>query len=65
MIRDWKKYPKSVHYNVTNNMPDAKPKGAIKKYETKRNTFIDDIRNPKKVKEVPGVGKYNIILTEA
>jgi len=46
-------------------MPDAKPKGAIKKYETKRNTFIDDIINPKKAKAVPGVGKYNIILTEA
>ena len=31
----------------------------VKKYETKRNTFIDDINNNKKFK-VPGVGKYNL-----
>ena len=46
-------------------MPESKPKNAIKKYETKRNTFIDDIINPKKAKAVPGVGLYNIIKTEA
>ena len=40
--------PASVHYNVVPNWPDAKPKGATKKYETKRNTFIDDINNKKK-----------------
>jgi hypothetical protein len=44
-------------------MPEAKPKNAQKKYETKRNTFIDDIINPKKAKAVPGVGKYNVTLT--
>jgi len=46
-------------------MPLAKPKNPVKKYETKRDTFIDIIRKPKNVKAVPGVGKYNIILTEA
>jgi hypothetical protein len=45
-------------------MPLAKPKNAVKKYETKKNTFMDEITNPKRVKAVPGVGKYNIVLTE-
>jgi hypothetical protein len=61
---DFKKYPKPVHYNVTNDMPKAKPKNATKKYETKKNTFMDEITDPKRIKDVPGVGKYNIILTE-
>lgn len=60
---DRKKYPAAVHYNVTNEMPPAKPKNPKKLYETKRNTFIDDITNPKRVKAVPGVGKYNITDT--
>jgi len=60
---DRKKYPAAVHYNVTNDMPPAKPKNPKKLYETKRNTFIDDIIAPKKAKAVPGVGKYNITLT--
>jgi hypothetical protein len=57
---DRKKYPYATHYNVAGVMPEAHPKNAKKLYETKRNTFIDDILNPKKVKAVPGVGKYNV-----
>lgn len=60
---DRKKYPGSVHYNVTNELPPAKPKNPRKLYETKKRTFIDEITNPKKAKAVPGVGKYNITLT--
>ena len=64
MLRvDRKKYPAPVHYNVTNEMPPAKPKNARKLYETKRNTFIDDINNPRRKNAVPGVGKYNVTLT--
>lgn len=44
-------------------MPPAKPKYSKKLYETKRNTFIDDINNPKNKNAVPGVGKYNVTLT--
>jgi hypothetical protein len=44
-------------------MPEAKPKHSKKLYETKRNTFIDDINKPRN-KWVPGVGKYNVTLTE-
>ena len=57
---DRKKYPYSTHYNVANNMPDANPKNAKKLHETKRNTFIDDIQDPKHIKDVPGVGKYDV-----
>ena len=63
MISESKKYPKSKFYNVINEMPVAKPKNARKLYETKRNTFIDDITNPKNKNAVPGVGKYNLNLT--
>jgi hypothetical protein len=45
---------------VAGNMPEAHPKNPKKLYETKRNTFIDDIINPKHAKAVPGVGKYNV-----
>lgn len=57
---DRKKYPKPTHYDTIINWPDAKPKNPVKKHETKRNTFIDDINNPKNVKAVPGVGQYNL-----
>ena len=45
-------------------MPLAKPKVIIKKHETKRSTYIDNIFNKKNMNAVPGVGKYNIILTD-
>lgn len=53
---DRKKYPKPTHYDMIVKWPDAKPKNPKKVHETKRNTFIDDINNPKNVKAVPGVG---------
>lgn len=65
LLVDRKKYPAAVHYNVTNEMPPAKPKDAKKRYETKKITFIDEIVNPKRAKAVPGVGKYNITQTLA
>ena len=63
LLIDRKKYPVATHYNITNECPPAKPKNPKKLYETKRNTFIDDLIAPKKAKAVPGVGKYNITPT--
>ena len=63
LLVDRKKYPVATHYNVTNEMPPAKPKNAKKLYETKRNTFIDDIIHPKRDNALPVVGKYNITIT--
>ena len=62
---DRKVYPKPTHYDVFVNWPDANPKETKKRHETKRNTFIDKINNPKNVKAVPGVGAYNLDLTNA
>ena len=59
-----KKYPRSVHYDVVIKWPDAKPKNQKKLHETKRNTFIDDINNPKNKIKVPGVGLYNLEPTD-
>jgi hypothetical protein len=59
-----KKYPRSVHYDVVIKWPDANPKHQKKLHETKRNTFIDDINNPRNVKKVPGVGNYDLEPTD-
>ena len=62
---DRKIYPAPVHYDVVPKWLDAKPDKPRKLHETKRNTFIDDINNPKNVAKVPGVGNYNLELTDA
>jgi hypothetical protein len=41
--------PAPTHYDVVPKWLEAKPKNAKKLYVTKRNTFIDDINNPKNV----------------
>lgn len=51
-----------MHYNVTNENPEAKPKNGRKVYETKKETFIDEIINNKH-RKTPGVGKYNVTTT--
>lgn len=53
-----------MHYNVVKPWPEAKPKTARKVYETKKNSFIDDISNPKRF-HPPGVGTYNLRMTDA
>mgnify|MGYP006080234633 CR=1 FL=1 len=62
---DVKKYPRPILYDVVVKWPDANPKNPKKLHETKKNTFIDKIFNPKNVVKVPGVGKYNLEPTDA
>jgi hypothetical protein len=57
--------PASTHYETVPIWPIPKPDNPKKLYETKRNTFIDDINNPKNVAKVPGVGTYNLKPTDA
>ena len=40
---DRKKYPAPIHYNVTKNWPESKPKDTKTVKATKRNTYIDKI----------------------
>lgn len=47
-VKDPKKYPYPVHYNVVPKWLEAKPKDAKKGPKIERKTFIDDICNPKR-----------------